>query len=86
MLTRTRCGIKKQIRLLNDDIKHLHKKYNAEIGQRKISYSTFSKLRPFWIRQLTSKYKLKRGSKKECCKQYRYVKFKGTMTKIQRNV
>ena len=28
-----------------------------------------------------SLYKLKRCSKKECCKQCRYVKFKGTMTK-----
>ena len=27
------------------------------------------------------KYKLKRRSKKECCKQWRYVKFKGTMKK-----
>jgi len=27
------------------------------------------------------KYKFKRCSKKECCKQYRYVKFKGTITK-----
>jgi len=26
-------------------------------------------------------YKLKRCSKKECCKQCRYVKFKGTVTK-----
>jgi len=26
-------------------------------------------------------YKLKRCSNKECCKQCRYVKFKGTMTK-----
>jgi len=26
-------------------------------------------------------YKLKTCSKKECCKQQRYVKFKGTMTK-----
>jgi len=29
------------------------------------------------------KYKLKRCSKKECCQQCRYVKFKGTMTKWQ---
>jgi len=26
-------------------------------------------------------YKMKRYSKKECCKQFRYVRFKGTMTK-----
>ena len=30
--------------------------------------------------QCKCKYKLKRCSKKECCKQCRYVKFKGTMT------
>jgi len=29
---------------------------------------------------LTEYYKLKRCSKKECCKQCRHVKFKGTMT------
>ena len=29
----------------------------------------------------TKRYKLKRISKKECCKQCRYVKFKGIMTK-----
>ena len=28
-----------------------------------------------------TEYKLKRCSNKECCKQCRYVKFKGTMTK-----
>jgi len=33
-----------------------------------------------WITQ-QFKYKLKRCSNKECCKQCRYVKFKGTMTK-----
>jgi len=30
---------------------------------------------------LIFKYKLKRCSNKECCKQCRYVMFKGTMTK-----
>jgi len=31
---------------------------------------------------LNMKYKLKRCSNKECCKQCRYVIFKGTMTKL----
>jgi len=31
--------------------------------------------------KLHKQYKLKRWSKKDCCKQCRYVKFKGTMTK-----
>jgi len=31
---------------------------------------------------LELQYKLKRWSKRECCKQCRYVKFKGTMTKL----
>ena len=30
---------------------------------------------------ISLEYKLKRCSKKECCKTCRYVKFKGTMTK-----
>jgi len=37
-------------------------------GKRSENYKTFQ-------------YKLKRCSEKECCKQCRYVKFKGTMTK-----
>jgi len=32
-------------------------------------------------RRTTDKYKLKRCSNKECCKQCRYIMFKGTMTK-----
>lgn len=32
---------------LNDDMKHLHEKFNSEIGKRNISYSLFCKLRPF---------------------------------------
>jgi hypothetical protein len=53
--TITRKGQKKQIRLLNDDMKHLHEKFNSEIGKRNISYSLFCKLRPFWIRPPTAK-------------------------------
>ncbi|WAR12549.1 hypothetical protein MAR_026729 [Mya arenaria] len=53
--TITRKGEKKQIRLLNDDIKNLHSKYNSEMGNRQISYSLFCKLRPFWIKPPTSR-------------------------------
>ncbi|WAR22315.1 hypothetical protein MAR_016289 [Mya arenaria] len=45
--TITQKGCKKQIRLLNDDIKHLHAKYISE--KKKISYSLFCKLKPFWV-------------------------------------
>ncbi|XP_062532287.1 PH domain-containing protein DDB_G0287875 [Bombyx mori] len=41
--------IKKQKRYLTDSLKNLHKKYIAT-SQYKISYSSFCKLRPFWIR------------------------------------
>jgi len=36
----------------------------------------------FLFKLFLSLYKLKRYSKKECCKQCRHVKFKGTMTKL----
>ena len=45
--TITRKGIKKQIRLMSDDLKTLHKKYQLE--GNKMSYSLFCKLCPFWI-------------------------------------
>ena len=35
----------------------------------------------FNTRMALTKYKLKRCSTKECCKQCKYVKFKGTMAK-----
>jgi len=35
----------------------------------------------FDLIQLLEQYKIKRCSKKECCKQCSYVTFKGTMTK-----
>ncbi|WAQ99824.1 LOW QUALITY PROTEIN: hypothetical protein MAR_024197 [Mya arenaria] len=46
--TITQKGCKKQICLLNDDIKHLHAKYISE-KKKKISYSLFCKLKPFWV-------------------------------------
>ena len=49
--TITRNKQKKQKRLLNDSLKNLHKKFQEENRDIKISYSTFLKLRPFWIVQ-----------------------------------
>lgn len=44
--TITRKSIKKQIRLLTDDLKTLHDKFISESSN--ILYSLFCKLRPFW--------------------------------------
>ncbi|WAR07948.1 hypothetical protein MAR_017906, partial [Mya arenaria] len=46
--TITQKGCKKLIRLLNDDIKHLHAKDISE-KKKKIFYSLFCKLKPFWV-------------------------------------
>ena len=46
--TITRKGIKKQLRLLTDDLRHLHMKYNSE-NMHKMTYSLFCRLRPFWV-------------------------------------
>lgn len=46
--TITRCGKMKQKRYLCDTLENLHKKYNTETG-KPISYSTFTRFRPFWI-------------------------------------
>lgn len=46
--TITRNKQKKQIRLLNDTMQNLHKKFKLNIN-RKISYSLFCKYRPFWV-------------------------------------
>lgn len=42
-------GIKKQKRYLLDSIKNLHKKFLEEHTNIRISYVTFSRLRPFWV-------------------------------------
>ncbi|KAH9631753.1 hypothetical protein HF086_008862 [Spodoptera exigua] len=42
-------GIVKQVRYLLDSIKNLHKKFLAENTNIKISYTTFTRLRPFWV-------------------------------------
>ena len=48
--TITRHKIKKQKRILNDDLKTLHSKFQSENGNRtKMSLSLFQRMRPFWI-------------------------------------
>ncbi|CAH0407914.1 unnamed protein product [Chilo suppressalis] len=42
-------GIQKQKRYMLDSIKNLHKKFLEENPLIKISYVTFSRLRPFWV-------------------------------------
>ncbi|XP_072945537.1 uncharacterized protein [Epargyreus clarus] len=46
--TITRKKNKKQIRLLNDTLLNLHKKFNCTTGSS-ISYETFRRYRPFWV-------------------------------------
>ncbi|KAJ8722265.1 hypothetical protein PYW08_004667 [Mythimna loreyi] len=46
--TITRKKVKKQIRLLNDTLLNLHKKFNNTTGLN-ISYETFRRHRPFWV-------------------------------------
>ncbi|XP_060801831.1 uncharacterized protein LOC132904258 [Amyelois transitella] len=48
--TISRHGLKKQKRLMTDTLKNLHLKY-LKSGEPPISYSTFSRLKPFWIIQ-----------------------------------
>ena len=45
----SRNGLKKQKRLLTDDLRNLHRKFLS--GGDKISYSLFCRLRPFWLSQ-----------------------------------
>lgn len=46
--TITKNQVKKQIRLLNEPLNVLHKKFVYEL-KSKLSYSTFCKLKPFWV-------------------------------------
>ena len=46
--TVTRQKVKRQKRLLNDTMLNLHVKYSSEI-KGKIGYTTFTRLRPFWV-------------------------------------
>ena len=52
--TKTRYKFKKQIRLLSDTIGNLYQKYKAE-NRQKISFITFWRLTPFWIRAPSEK-------------------------------
>jgi len=49
--------------------------FQAQMLQTEQTGSSSGTLQDLYI------YKMKRCSNKECCKQCRYVKFKGTMTK-----
>lgn len=44
-----------QKRLLLDSISNLHEKFGAEYPEENIGYTTFTRLRPFWVRIPTSK-------------------------------
>ncbi|CAH0562959.1 unnamed protein product [Brassicogethes aeneus] len=46
----TRKKVKKQIRYLNDSMRRLHEKFIKNTQLKKITYSTFCSLRPFWIK------------------------------------
>ncbi|CAB3257455.1 unnamed protein product [Arctia plantaginis] len=46
--TITRKKVKKQIRLLNDTLINLHKKFKSTAGVN-VSYETFRRYRPFWV-------------------------------------
>jgi len=53
--TVTRLKIKKQKRILVDNMHNLHKKFLEEQQHTKISYTSFCRLRPFWIVSPTEK-------------------------------
>lgn len=46
----TRFKEKKQIRLLTDTLIRLHKKFLSTTSHKKLSYSLFCRLRPYWVR------------------------------------
>ena len=47
--TITRKKVKKQVHILKDICKNLHKKYLSENELSTVSYATFLRLRPFWV-------------------------------------
>lgn len=47
--TKTKQKTKKQKRFLVDTMQNMHRKFLAEYPERKISYSLFCHLRPFWV-------------------------------------
>lgn len=42
-------SVRKQRRVLNDTLKNLHHKFISEAGSPYVSFSTFCRLRPFWV-------------------------------------
>ena len=53
--TVTRNKIKEQKRLLLDSLTSLHEKFSSEHPDNNISYITFTRYRPFYVRQPTAK-------------------------------
>ena len=53
--TVTKNKVKEQKRLLQDAMTNLHEKFCAEYPSNDISYVTFTRYRPFWVRQPTAK-------------------------------
>lgn len=53
--TVTRHKLKKQRRLLLDSMTNLHEKFCAEYVENIVSYTVFTRYRPFWVRMPTSK-------------------------------
>lgn len=49
--------VKKQVRLLNDSMKNLHKKYVNSTTHKKLTYPTFCKLKPFWVIKPNAKFR-----------------------------
>ncbi|XP_048243017.1 uncharacterized protein LOC125375963 [Haliotis rufescens] len=53
--TVTKNKVKKQKHLLLDSILNIYRKYKTEHPKEKISYTSFSRLRPFWIKPPTQR-------------------------------
>jgi hypothetical protein len=53
--TVTKNKVKEQKRLLLDTMSNLHEKFSSEYPKNNVSYVTFTRHRPFWVRQPTAK-------------------------------
>lgn len=74
--TRTKNKDKRQIYLLNDSMKNLHLKFLAENKDRKLSYSLFCQLKPFFVRQPNEK------DRETClCKRHENLQYKANKLK-----
>ena len=74
--TKTKAKVKRQIYLLNDTLKNLHLKYLSENPTRKMSYSLFCRLKPFFIRHP------KQSDRETClCKRHENLQFKANKLK-----